>query len=99
MHTAPPLHMPRHPCLLGNKPPGGLACTRFIFTNSIDYRLLAALKLNYELITELVLLYLWFKEAYFLAMYPSSRYQSAADRTLKPVYMSTTLQCADNDWH
>lgn len=47
--------MPRHPCLLGNKPAGGLACTRFVFTNSIDYRLLAALKLNYELITELVL--------------------------------------------
>lgn len=91
--------MPRHPCLLGNKPPGGLACTRFVFTNSIDYRLLAALKLNYELITELVLLYLWFKEAYFLAVYPSSQYQSAADRTLKPVYMSTTLRCADNDWH
>lgn len=60
---SPPLHMPRHPCLLGNKPPGGLACTRFVFTNSIDYRLLAALKLNYELIIELVLLYLWFKEA------------------------------------
>lgn len=63
MHTAPPLHMPRHPCLLGNKPAGGLACTWLVFTNSIDYRLLAALKLNYELIIELVLLCLWLIEA------------------------------------